>query len=263
MASMASDTFRRRVLARETLIGTFMVFGSPAVAEVAARAGFDWLLIDLEHGMVTESELVANLHALKGSGVAGLVRVEQGTRLRVGRALDLGAEGVMVPQISGPDEARQIVSWLRFQPVGKRGVALFTRGMDFGDGGHAAVKTRNEQVVGLLQIESRAAVEAADTIAAIEGVDVLFVGPSDLSHALGIPGQIDHPDFQAAIERVAGACRNHGKAAGVLVWKAEDAVRYAELGYTFFSISSEGSLFERAMRVAAADTRAAAETNAS
>jgi 2-keto-3-deoxy-L-rhamnonate aldolase RhmA len=256
---MASQPFRQRVLARETLIGTFMVFGSAAVTEVAARAGFDWLLIDLEHGMVTETDLVANLHALKGTGVTPLVRVEQGTRLRIGRALDLGTEGVVVPQVSSADEARQIVSWLRYQPVGKRGVALFTRGMDFGSGGHAAVRTRNEEVVGLLQIESGAAVEAADAIAAVDGVDVLFVGPSDLSHALGIPGQIDHPDFQAAIERVATAARAHGKAAGVLVWKAEDAARYAELGYSVFSISSEGSLFERAMRMAAADTRKAVE----
>ncbi len=257
----AAPGLRERVLARETLIGTFMVFGSPAVMEVAARAGFDWLLVDLEHGMVTESELVSNLHALKGTGVAGLVRVEQGTRLRVGRALDLGAEGVMVPQVSNADEAREIVRWLRFQPVGKRGVALFTRGMDFGSGGHASVRTRNEQVVGLLQIESGAAVEAADAIAAVNGVDVLFVGPSDLSHALGIPGQLDHPDFQAAIAKVAAAAKAHGKAAGVLVWKTEDTARYAELGYTIFSISSEGSLFEHAMRVAAADTRAAATSS--
>jgi 4-hydroxy-2-oxoheptanedioate aldolase len=164
-----------------------------------------------------------------------------------------------VPQVSSADEARQIVSWLRYQPVGKRGVALFTRGMDFGSGGHAAVRTRNEEVVGLLQIESGAAVEAADAIAAVDGVDVLFVGPSDLSHALGIPGQIDHPDFQAAIERVATAAKAHDKAAGALVWKAEDAARYAELGYSVFSISSEGSLFERAMRMAAADTRKAVD----
>jgi 2-keto-3-deoxy-L-rhamnonate aldolase RhmA len=260
MTGMATPTFRRRVLAREPLIGTFLVFGSPAVTEVSARAGFDWLLVDLEHGMVTESDLVAHFHALKGSGVAALVRVEQGTRLRIGRTLDLGAEGVMVPQVSSPDEAREIVSWLRFQPVGKRGVALFTRGMDFGSGGHASVGTRNEEVVGILQVESGAAVEAADAMAAIEGVDVLFVGPSDLSHALGIPGQIDHPDFQAAIERVGKAAKAHGKAAGVLVWKAEDAARYAELGYTFFSISSEGQLFERAMRMAATETRAAVES---
>ena len=158
--------------------------------------------------------------------------MELGTRLRVGRALDLGAEGIMIPQVSTPEEAREIVSWLRFQPVGKRGVALFTRGLDFGSGGHGAVGPRNEEVIGILQIESGAAVKAADGIAAVDGVDVLFVGPTDLSHALGIPGQIDHPDYQAAIEEVARAAKSHGKAAGVLVWKPEDAARYAELGYT-------------------------------
>jgi 4-hydroxy-2-oxoheptanedioate aldolase len=256
---MASPSLRQRVLAREPLIGTFLVLGSPAATEVCARAGFDWLLVDLEHGMVGEADLASHFHALKGTDVAGLVRVEQGTRLRIGRALDLGAEGVMIPQVSSAEEAREIVSWLRYQPVGKRGVALFTRGLDFGSGGHGAVGVRNEEVVGILQVESGAAVKAADAIAAVDGVDVLFVGPTDLSHALGIPGQIDHPDYHAAIEAVAKAASSNGKAAGVLVWRPEDATRYAKLGYSFFSISSEGSLLERAVRTAATATRASLE----
>jgi 2-keto-3-deoxy-L-rhamnonate aldolase RhmA len=256
---MPARSLRQRVLAREPLIGTFLVFGSAAVAEVCARAGFDWLLVDLEHGMASEADLVAHFQALKSTGVAALVRVEQGTRLRVGRVLDLGADGVMIPQVSNPEDAREIVNWLRFQPVGKRGVALFTRGLDYGTGGHGAVGPKNEEVLGILQIESGAAVKAADKIAAVEGVDVLFVGPTDLSHALGIPGQIEHPDYQAAIETVANAAAAHGKAAGVLVWQPEDATRYAKLGYSFFSISSEGSLLERAARAAASATRTSVE----
>lgn len=250
-------TLRQRILSRETLYGTFLNLGSPMVAEVCARTGLDWLLMDLEHGASGDTELLAMLLACKGTAATPLVRVEQGTRLRIGRALDLGAAGIMVPQVNTVADARDIVSWLRYPPAGRRGVALFTRGADYGSGGHAGVDARNEEVVGILQVESAAAVDAADEIAALDGVDVLFVGPTDLSHQLGIRGQIDHPDFQRAIERVAEAARRHGKAAGVLLWKPDDATRYAELGFTFFSISGDGQLLDRSVRAGLEGTRAA------
>jgi 2-dehydro-3-deoxyglucarate aldolase/4-hydroxy-2-oxoheptanedioate aldolase len=251
----AGSDLRRRVLAGEPIVGTFLNLGSAAVAEVCARTGVDWLLIDLEHGVGTEADLLPMLFAAKAAGVAVVVRPEQGTRLRIGRVLDMGADGVMVPQVSGPDEAREIVSWLRYQPVGRRGVALFTRGLDYGTGGHAGTGLRNQEILGIAQVESAAAVEAAAETAAIDGIDVLFVGPTDLTHALGIPGQIDHPDYQAAIARVAGAARAQGKASGVLVWKPEDAAGYARLGFTVFAISSDGNLLDRAIRSAVEATR--------
>ena len=111
------------------------------------------------------------------------------------------------------------------------------------------------EIVGILQVEGLAALDAVEEMAAIDGVDVLFVGPADLSHALGIAGQIDHPDFQAALERVGRAARDAGKAAGVLLWRPEDVDRYAAAGYTFFSISSEGSLLLGAMRAGATAVR--------
>ncbi len=246
---------RQRVLAGETLIGTFLNLGSPAVAEVCGRAGPDWLLVDLEHGAGGDGDLLAMLQAIAGTGTPAIVRVEQGTRLRVGRALDLGAEGIMVPRIDTVAEAREICSWLRYPPAGIRGVALFTRGLDWGAGGHAAPAKRNDEILGIVQIESVAAVETAEELAALDGVDVLFVGPADLSHALGIPGDIDHPDYQAAIESVGRAARAQGKAAGVLLWKPEDVDRYAAAGYTFFSVSSEGALLLGAVRGEASAVR--------
>jgi 2-dehydro-3-deoxyglucarate aldolase/4-hydroxy-2-oxoheptanedioate aldolase len=259
---MASGSdLRRRVLSGEPIVGTFLNLGSPGVAEVCGRAGVDWLLIDLEHGVGTEADLLPMLYAARAAGVPVVVRPEQGTRLRIGRVLDLGADGVMVPQVSGPDEAREVASWLRFQPVGRRGVALFTRGLDYGTRGHAGTGPRNEEILGIAQVESSAAADAADETAAIDGIDVLFVGPTDLTHALGIPGQIDHPDYEAAIQKVAAAARAHGKAAGVLLWKPEDASRYARLGFTVFAISSDGSLLDRAVRTAVEATRAHVRTS--
>ncbi|MEA2623693.1 MAG: 2-dehydro-3-deoxyglucarate aldolase [Chloroflexota bacterium] len=253
----AGSELRRRVLAGETLVGTFLNLGSPVAAEVCARAGFDWLLIDLEHGAGSEADLLPALWAARANGTPTVVRPEQGTRLRIGRLLDLGADGIMVPQVSNEEEAREVVSWLRFQPAGRRGVALFTRGLDYGTGGHDGVQPRNDEILGVLQVESAAAVLAAEEVAAIDGADVLFVGPTDLTHALGIPGQIDHPNYQAALERISVAARNQGKALGVLLWKPEDVRRYADLGFTFFAISSDGSLLDKAARAALDATRTA------
>jgi len=248
-------TLRARVLAGETLFGTFLNLGSPLATEICARSGLDWVLIDLEHGAADEGDLLSHMHAVKGTPTTPIVRVEQGTRLRIGRALDLGAGGIMVPQVTSVEDAQDIVSWLRFPPAGRRGVAPFTRGLDFGSGGHGAVDSRNDEIVGILQVESPAAVAAADAIAAIDGVDVLFVGPTDLTHALGIRGQIDHPTYLDAIARVARAAYAHGKAAGVLVWKPEDVRQYAALGYTFFSLTGEGQLLNSAVRAALESAR--------
>ena len=246
---MPSTTpFRQRVLAGETLLGTFAMLGSSATVELAARSGMDWVLIDLEHGLGGESDLLGYLQAMQGTGAAPIVRVERTERLRVGRALDMGAVGIMAPQVSGAEEAHTFVSYLRYQPAGQRGVMVFTRGLDWGGGGHPSVKGRHEALTGIVQIETPAAVDAAPEMAAIDGVDVLFVGPADLSHAMGIPGNITDPAFDAAIRRVADGARAAGKAAGVMLWKPDDAPRFRDAGYTFFSLSNEGSILNAALR---------------
>jgi 2-dehydro-3-deoxyglucarate aldolase/4-hydroxy-2-oxoheptanedioate aldolase len=228
-------------------------------AEIAARSGLDWVLVDQEHGAGSDADLLPQLAAIQGAAsipgsapdqarAVALVRVEQATRLRIGRALDLGAEGVMVPQVNDATTAREVVRWLRYPPAGARGVALGTRGLAYGTGGHAAVDRHNERVTCIVQVETGAAVDAADEMAAIDGVDCLFVGPTDLSHALGVRGDITHATFQAALTTVAEAAQRHGKAAGVMLWAAADAAAYAALGYTFFRISNDGAVLDKALR---------------
>jgi 2-keto-3-deoxy-L-rhamnonate aldolase RhmA len=137
---------------------------------------------------------------------------------------------------------------MRTQPSGERGIALFTRGMDYGVAGHAGVAIRHESLLAIVQIESRAALDEVEAIASVDGIDVLFVGPTDLSHALGLPGNIDHPEFEAAARRVADAARATGKAAGILVSDPEDVGRYAAMGFSFFSLSSEARILDQALR---------------
>ena len=234
-------TIRARIEAGETVFGSFLNLGSPFAAELCARAGFDWLLVDLEHGTLTETDLLANLLAIRGTGAAAFVRPQSGERLRIGRALDLGAEGIMVPRIDSAAEAREAIAHLRFPPAGIRGVALLTRGTGFGEVAHAGVAGLNDRILGIIQIESPAAVAAAREIAAIDGVDVLFVGPTDLSHSLGIPGRFGDPAYLDALRTVVAAASAEGKAAGILLRDAGTLPDHLEMGFRFVGLGSDGA----------------------
>lgn len=233
---------RTRIHAGETLIGVFSDLASPLAAELCGRAGFDWICLDLEHGAATEADLLGLLHAVGTTPMAPIVRPQSAERLRVGRALDLGAAGIMLPQLQSAEEVRQAVAYLRYPPAGVRGLALRTRGADMGALSHAdVVQVVNERVVGIVQIESRGALAAVDEIASMDEVDVLFVGPADLSHALGVPGRFDDEAYLGALRSVAEACQRHGKAAGILVYDTAALARLLELGYQFIGLGSEGS----------------------
>jgi 4-hydroxy-2-oxoheptanedioate aldolase len=246
---------RSRIRAGETLIGAFSDLASPLAAELCGRAGFDWIVLDLEHGAATEADLLALLYAVETTPMAAIVRPPSAERLRVGRALDLGAAGIMLPQLGSAAAVREAVAYLRYPPVGQRGVALRTRGADMGALGHGDVaRVVNERVVGIVQIESQGAVDGADEIAALEEVDVLFVGPADLSHGLGVPGRFDHSVYLDAIRSVVAACERHGKAAGILIYDAAVLARHRELGFRFIGLGSEGAFVSsgaRAMLAAA------------
>jgi 2-keto-3-deoxy-L-rhamnonate aldolase RhmA len=249
------STFRQRVLRGDVLLGAFLNLDSAAAAELCARAGFDWLIVDLEHGAGNEAGLVPVLTAIEISSTAALVRPPSAERIRIGRALDLGATGIMVPRLDTVDEVRQAVSYLRYPPDGVRGVALLTRGARFGTVPHADVRSLNDEVVGIIQIESTAAVKSVGQIAAIDGVDVLFVGPSDLSHSLGIPGQLEHPDYLAALDSVVAAARAAGKSAGILIRQARDLQRHLQLGFRFVGIGSDAGFVVDAAAAALAVPR--------
>jgi 2-dehydro-3-deoxyglucarate aldolase/4-hydroxy-2-oxoheptanedioate aldolase len=240
-APHAERPIRERVLAGETLFGLFLDLDSPASAELAGRAGSDWLLVDLEHGSATEATLLAHLYAIETTGAAALVRPQSGERMRIGRALDLGAAGIMVPRLDSAAEAREAVTYLRYPPDGIRGVATRTRGAGLGSRSHAEIRGVNDSILGIVQIESRGGLRDAAEIASIDGVDVLFVGPADLSHSLAIPGRFDDPAYQAALDTVVAACRASGKAAGILIYDTAAVAGYVERGFTFVGIGADGA----------------------
>jgi 4-hydroxy-2-oxoheptanedioate aldolase len=248
-------TLRARVLAGETLFGLFLDLGSPFSAEICARAGYDWLVVDLEHGAGTEAGLVGLLQSVEVGGSTAVVRPQSGERLRIGRALDLGAAGIVIPRLESAAEAREAVSFLRYPPAGVRGVALRTRGAGLGSVAHGEVHQINERILGIVQIESVGALREADQIAAIDGVDVLFVGPADLTHSLGVPGRFDDETYLNALKAVVGACAAHGKAAGILVYDLGVVPGLLELGYRFVGIGADGALIAGGARAALAGVR--------
>jgi len=245
-----------RLKTGETLYGTFAMIGAPLATEQLARSGFDWLLIDLEHGGTTEADLLANLHAVGATNTAALVRPQSGERLRIGRALDLGAHGIMVPRVDLPDQAREAISFMRYPPDGVRGLALSTRGAGAGELGHTQIQAVNRQLLGIIQIESRSAVEHAEEIAAIDGVDVLFVGPADLSHSLGVPGRFEDQGYLEAIRHVATVAAAAGKAAGILLYDVTTVPRHRELGFRFIGLGADGGFIGQGARAILGAARA-------
>lgn len=250
-----TPTLRRRIQSGETLFGAWASLGSPGSAELLGRSGLDWVVVDMEHGNTTESELLAHLTAIELTGTSALVRPQSGERLRIGRALDLGAEGVVVPRLDTVEQVVEAVTFLRYPPAGQRGVALLTRGARLGTVNHAGVAALNDDIVGIFQIESPSALDAADAFAATDGVDVLFVGPADLSHSLGIPGQFANPRYQDALRHVVAACRAHGKAPGILLYDHASFKPHLDLGFTFVGIGADVSFVNDGIKAALAAAR--------
>jgi 4-hydroxy-2-oxoheptanedioate aldolase len=237
---------KQRVAAGEILFGTFVNLGSSLTAEIIGSAGYDWALIDLEHGAGDEREALFQIQALEHTPAVPLVRIESIDRPRFHRVLDFGAAGIMVPRVDSSEQARKSVACLHYPPVGVRGVAQMNRACEFGKTFNDYLETASQQLLGIVQIESLQAVRCAEGIASVDGVDVLFVGPVDLSHSMGIVGQFEHPKFVDALQTVASAAREAGKAAGILLRSPEEAGRHLAMGYTFLGCGSDGGLLRSA-----------------
>lgn len=237
MSGAVPSRFRARLGGNEILAGSFVNLGSGLVTEVMGIAGFDWLVLDLEHGAGDEHALVTQLQALGRTGTAAIVRVEGIEPARVQHALDLGADGVMVPRIRDSAEAQMCVEFCRY--AGRRGVARYNRSWHWGLSSRTLADA-DAEVVCVIQIETAEALEHVDEIASVDGVDVLFVGPSDLSHGLGLQCPPDDPQLLERVSAVSEAARRHGKAAGVLVGNLDQARAYTDLGFTFVGCGSDG-----------------------
>jgi len=231
---------KERIYNGETLLGCWLNLGSPLTSEIVGMAGFDWVLIDIEHGAGSEGQVLPQLQALEHTPAASIVRVESYQRQRFHRVLDLGAEGIMCPRIYTPADAEQAVKGIRYQPEGARGMAKMIRAAKFGADFESYLANQKKNLVCIVQIETAEILDSLDSVAATDGVDVLFVGPTDLSLALGVYGQPDHPKFVEAIKATANAAIRHGKAAGILLKDPDEFEKYYNFGYRFIACGSDG-----------------------
>ena len=242
------NSIRERVLNRELISGTFINLGSSLTVEMAGSSGFEWVLIDVEHGAGDQESLVHQLQAVGATPAAPIVRIANNDPPRFKRVLDLGASGIMVPYVSSVAEAEQAVASMRYPPRGIRGVAKLNRGSAFGQEFDDYFARAHELLLTVIQIETAEAVDCIDDLAAVDGVDVLFIGPLDLSVNLGIPQQFDNPRFLEARSKVSEAAQKAGKAAGILLLSPDQVEDTVEAGFTFVALGSDGGLVAAGMK---------------
>jgi 2-dehydro-3-deoxyglucarate aldolase len=241
------NSFRRDLRAGKTLIGCWASLANSITTEILGYAGFDWLLIDGEHAPNDWQSFIAQLHALKDSPSAPVVRPQWAEPVVIKRLLDIGFFNFLMPFIESADQARAAVAATRYPPRGMRGVGVLQRSNRFGTTADYFSRV-NDEICVTVQIESPDGVDAADAIAGVDGVDALFIGPSDLSAGYGHLGEIGHPDVVRAIDRVVQAGRARGKPVGILATVEVDARRFLEMGMTYVAVGGDVGLFKTASK---------------
>jgi 2-keto-3-deoxy-L-rhamnonate aldolase RhmA len=245
---MTPKWIRQDVLAGRVMPGAWTSIGSPAVADIASLVGFDWVNIDTEHGAYDGDIVARQIEVVGAHDVAAMVRVGAAEPLLFKRMLDLGASGVIVPLVESAEQAQQIVSATRYPPMGERGVARSVRAAGHGTEFERYFSEANDNRLVVTQIERPQAVARIDDIAAVDGVDVLFVGPLDLTTSLGVRGQVDQPIYRAAIGTVVAAAKNAGKAAGILLGDVSQIDQAIDDGFTFIACGTDKSMLHAGMR---------------
>lgn len=240
------NSFRQRILNRERLIGFWSLMTSTVTVEIAGLTDFDWLVLDGEHSPTSIPHLMAQLQTLNGNQVAAVGRPAENSPALIKQFLDIGFYNLLIPFIESADQARQAVLATRYPPEGIRGVAGQHRSNRFGTVAHYN-ENINEQICVLLQIETMAGVQALDEILQVEGVDGIFIGPSDLAAACGHLGNPSHPEVQATIRDIHERAQAAGKATGILAPVQADAQRYIEWGVNFVAVGTDLGLYKQAL----------------
>jgi 2-keto-3-deoxy-L-rhamnonate aldolase RhmA len=227
-------------------------FRSPDVIRALAAAGLDWAFLDSEHGAFDLETLNDMMRVAVREGFCPIVRVADLQYPLIARALDSGAQGILLPRVESPELLEKAISWTRYPPMGVRGYGLSAAHLEFESVSMAdAIAHFNEHVMVVLQIETKTALERIDELLAVPNIDAVLIGPADLSIALGIPGQFEHPSFVSAVERIRDECDRRGIAPGLHLRSLQMARRWRNQGLRFLSCNSDiGYLLEKATEVA-------------
>ena len=230
------NNFTERLRSKEVLIGTLVSLPSPEVCELLANVGYDWLFIDAEHGAFNPQQAQTMLQA--AGTVPCLIRVPDDETIWIKKALDIGAAGVIVPQVHNTNQAKKIIDDCKYAPDGNRGIGI-GRAHKYGIDFELYLKNANRETAVVLQAESSEAVDNITDIVTLDGIDAILVGPYDLSASLGRPGEIEHPIVQSAIEKIIGACRNANISMGIFGVSADAVMPYKEKGFNLLTVGTD------------------------
>ena len=238
------NRFKHAIAAGQLQIGLWCSLCSNIAADIVRDSGFDWVLLDTEHSPNEIPDLVAQLQAGEGGEATPIVRPAWNDTVIIKRCLDIGAQTLLIPYVQNAEEARRAVEAVRYPPAGVRGVAVASRASRFGRITDYLKKANAEQCL-LVQVETRSAMEQLEAIAGVEGVDGVFIGPSDLSASLGHIGNPAHPEVQKALEDAVRRLKAVGKPAGILTSNEDEVRRYIGWGYTFVAVGTDVGLLAR------------------
>jgi len=229
---------KKKLKKREITIGSWITLGHTSIAEIMAKAGFEWLVIDMEHSVITLDIAQQLIQVIEGCGVIPLVRVGENNPNIIKRVMDAGAHGVIVPMVNTSDDAKAAVKAVRYPPLGTRGVGL-ARAQGYGDRFDEYAATVNKESIVIVQIEYVDAVNNIESIVSVEGIDGCIIGPYDLSGSLGVAGKFDHPDVLAALKKVEQTCQERKVALGMHVIQPDYRLVIDQVakGYSFIGFS--------------------------
>ena len=249
---MPINTFKRRLRSGEAQIGLWLGLADAYCAELAANAGFDWLLIDGEHAPNDLRGMLGQLQAVAPYPSHPVIRPVIGDTALIKQVLDIGVQTLLVPMVESAEQARELVRAIHYPPHGVRGVGSALARASRWNSIAGYLDKADEQMCLLVQIENREGLANLDAIAAVEGVDGVFIGPADLSASMGHRGNPGHPEVQAAIEDAIARIRSAGKAAGILSADQALARRYIDLGAAFVAVGMDTTVLMRGLQSLAA-----------
>lgn len=243
------NSLKAKLKNREITIGSWITFSDPAIAEIMAKSGFDWLVIDNEHSCLTVSNIQELIRVIDLCGVPPLVRVMQNNSDLIKKFMDAGAHGVIVPMVNTKEDAEKVVNAVKYSPIGTRGVGL-SRAQNYSRDFESYRKWNQENSIVIIQVEHYLAIENLEAIMSVEGVDGFIVGPYDLSGSLGIPGEFNHPKFLEAINTITEKAKKNGYLIGQHVVEPNPSLIQGKIenGYKFLAFGVDFLFFGENVR---------------
>lgn len=241
------ESFKEK-LKNSYTIGPFSKTSDPAFIEILGHAHFDFVILDLEHGPNSVETLQNLIRAAQVSDILPIVRVKENNLSIIGEVLDIGAAGIQIPKVENADQARMFINQVKFAPNGGRGVCRFVRAANYSAQNRFEYFKDADNIIVILQIEGQQAISQLDEILKVEGIDLIFIGPYDLSQSIGIPGQIDHPLVTEKMMEIIDLCNKHNVVVGTFVDNMENAARWKKAGVKYLSYSVDTGIFYEASR---------------